>query len=80
MQGHADGEVGHRPCRQRPVPLLGPSAAGDDLVDQRRGERPGQHAHRDQVGEPAVRRRLPPTSAGHAIKLHHCGLTERYCP
>jgi hypothetical protein len=63
---------------QRPVPLLSASAAGDDLIDQSRRKRPGQHSYRDQVGESPVRRRLPPTMEGHVIKLHKCGLTERY--
>jgi len=78
VQCHPDGEVGHGPRRQRPVPLLGASATGDHLVDQRRREGPGQHPHRDQVGEPPVRHGLSPTTAGHTVKLHQCSLTERY--
>ena len=70
MQGHADGEVGHGPGRQRAVPLLG--ALTHHLVDQRQRERAGQQPHRDQIGEPTVRRRLPPTGAGHGSRLHPC--------
>ena len=75
VQRHADREVRHDTGRQRPAPQLGPSAISDHLVDQRRRERAGQHPNRDNVRQPPVLCRLPPTTTGDNDKLHRRDLS-----
>jgi hypothetical protein len=49
-------EVHHQPGRQQPPALLPGARRPDNLIDQVRRERPGQHPDRDPVRQPAVRR------------------------
>jgi hypothetical protein len=46
--------------------MLGPPRPGDYLINQIRREHPGEHAHRDQVRQPTIRLRLPPSDARHS--------------
>jgi hypothetical protein len=42
-------EIHHQPRRQKPTPPLARAGQIDDLIDQIRRERPGQHPDRDPV-------------------------------
>ena len=58
--------------RQRPPALLPRPRRLDDPIHQVRREHPGQHAYRDPVGQPAIRRQTLSTIMSHkTITLSH---------
>ena len=70
-------EIHHQPGRQQPAALLPRPRRLDDLIDQVRRERPGQHPDRDPVRQPAVRRQTLSTIMSHkTVTLPHHSLRQ----
>ena len=71
-QPQGQHEIRHQPGRQQPAPLLPRPRHLDDLIDQLRRERPGQHPDRDPVRQPPVRRQPLSTIMSHkTVTLPH---------
>ena len=74
-------EAHHQPGRQQPAPPLPRPGHLDDLIDQLRRERPGQHPHRDPVRQPAIRREPLRTIMSHkTATISHQTLKQGHWP
>ena len=79
-QPQGQHEIRHQPRRQQPAPLLPRPRHLDDLIDQLRRERPGQHTDRDPVRQPPVRRQPLSTIMSHkTVTLSHQALRQGHC-
>ena len=70
MQRQPDREIRHRLRRQRPMPLLTPTALSNHLVHHISREHLRHHPHRHHIRQTPSRLRLHPTSTRHDPKLH----------
>ena len=72
MQRHAHREIRHRPSRQRPTPLLSPTALRNHRIHDTSRKHPHQHPHRHHIRQPTIRLRLQPPRTRHTPKLQPC--------
>ena len=76
-QPQGQHEVHHQPRRQQPPALLPGSRRLNDLINQIRRERPGQHPDRDPVRQPPVRRQPLSTIMSHkTVTISHLTLRQ----